>query len=74
MHTRRGRRRILISRRRWEAMYQVEKITNNIFDRKRNGNNGGKRRGSDRKRIRGESTGIYRCRNRRFDKRISEER
>ena len=44
MHTSRGRRRILISRRRWEAMHQIEKITDNEFRRKRKGNNGGKRR------------------------------
>ena len=34
MHTSRGQRRILISMRRWEAMYQMEKIKNNKEKRK----------------------------------------
>ena len=35
MQSKRGRRRILIRRRRWEAMYQVEKTKNNQSKRKR---------------------------------------
>ena len=45
MHRRRGQRRILISRRKWEAMYQVEKITGNKFYRKRRGRYRRRRRG-----------------------------
>ena len=42
----------------WEAVYQMEKIEDNEFYRKRIGNNGGKRRGRDRRRRRGESTRV----------------
>ena len=59
MQTRRGMRRILVRRRKSEAMYQVEK-TNNESNRKRNGNSQGRRKGRARRRREGV--------NRRFDK------
>ena len=55
MQTRRGKRRILVRRRRWKAMYQVEKMTNNESNRKRKrkGNGQGRRRGRARRRREG---------------------